>query len=213
MPDRTERNDYLRAYFTDSTVQQMSNRGCTMPEIVEALTKEKAELLSKLVESSAPTTAVIESSRELLPGMGRLLTIANEIRIQGNLATADPIFYVQALKRYGPMDLAVGDYNGVAYYDHEEAETFYKDTNPEKWGELKAADGADELPEHVTAGGYIEVWETVTPCFTRKGCEDYLEENDHNVRRGSFGVRVFVDSLHRNTEMKAIRNFLTSLHP
>lgn len=203
----------MRACFIDQTVQRMSNSGCDMAAIVDALAAEKQELIARLTLGPAAPTVVVERAREILPGMAGMVEIAHEIRTQDNLATAHPAFCVQVLRRYGPVDLRSGGPYPVAYYDLEEGNVYYQDVDIEEWERLRKADALDELPPTVTSGGYLEAWESVTVCLTRKGCEGYLKANQHNISEGAFGVRVFVDSFHRNNEMIAIRNFLKSLHP
>ncbi len=44
----------------------------------------------------------------------------------------------------------------------------------------------------------------VTACLTRKGAEDYIARNGHNLTK----PYIYVESLHRNEEMIALRNHL-----
>jgi len=135
-----------------------------------------------------------------------LSKIAENLRTQDNRCTANPAFCVQVMERIGPM---LTEYSDVLmYHNHEQCETYYHDRpDPEEHARLKALDDAGDLPDNITAGGYVEKWKTVQICFTEAGCNEYLARDGHNLRH-YFGVRIYVESFHRNTEMLAIREAL-----
>jgi hypothetical protein len=138
----------------------------------------------------------------------KLKTIAERLRTQDNRGTAEPAFCVQVLERIGPI---IPEYSGARmYHDHRDCETYYQDRNPEEWQRLKALDDAGELPDHISAAGYVEKWVTAQTCFTEEGCKEYLEQDGHNLRH-YFGVRIYAESFRRNSEMIAIREALNVL--
>lgn len=141
---------------------------------------------------------------EALQAIGQLL------RTQDNRCTANPMFCVQVLERHGPMLPEYSDTRMYHNWDH--TETYYEDRpDPEEWKRMKALDEAGKLPDHVTAGGYIEEWKTVQVCFTEDGCKRYLELDGHNLRH-YFGVRIYAESFGgRNVEMLEIRKALMGL--
>ena len=55
---------------------------------------------------------------------------------------------------------------------------------------------------HVSAISFA--WCFVTASFTRKGCEEYLRANGHNLGR----VRIFAHGSHRNEEWRTVRKHL-----
>jgi hypothetical protein len=52
--------------------------------------------------------------------------------------------------------------------------------------------------------GYVDVDRFVTACLTLKAAKDFIDCNLHRLREPF----VYVDSLHRNDEMIAVRNHL-----
>ena len=68
----------------------------------------------------------------------------------------------------------------------------------------------DEGQEGIQEFGYVDRWETVMISLTRKGLEDYMAVNGHNVRmRAHDGeTRIWVDTFYRCEEMVRIRNYL-----
>lgn len=62
---------------------------------------------------------------------------------------------------------------------------------------------------HVQVKGQMGQWVTVMVAMTRKGADDYLERDGHNLKK----PRIFVESLYRCQEMIALREWLISLSP
>jgi hypothetical protein len=124
----------------------------------------------------------------------KLQEIKSNLLTQDNLATEYPIFLVQ-------VEYAI---YGVDPEFHDDAEEYFYDSCG--WNILSE----ECLEEFVKDGGIysnaylVKRWKTVTSCFTEKGAEDYIEANRHNLGK----TRIYVDSLYRNAEMIAIRNFL-----
>lgn len=58
--------------------------------------------------------------------------------------------------------------------------------------------------------GYIDIWEVISCFFTEKGAEKYLQENSHRFSH-YIKTDIYVDTLYRNTEMIAVREFLLSI--
>jgi hypothetical protein len=143
------------------------------------------------------------------PSTPSLATIGKNLLFQDNRCTADPMFCVQVRERIGPIMPEYGNGN-VMYHNHDECETYYSDRpDPEEWERLRELDERGDLPSEITVGSYVERWFTVQVCFTEEGCKKHLDLNAHNYRK-YHGVRVYVDSFHRNPEMLLIREFLLS---
>lgn len=132
--------------------------------------------------------------------------ISEAIKNQDNRATAEPIFLVQALERIGPIVQGHCE-DGFYYFDPEDNEAYYFDSSCDHYQTFQKMDDRGELPDRIVKAGYVERWITIQACFTEKGCKHYLAENRHNLRQ-YHGIRIYVDSLFRNSEMIAIRQFL-----
>lgn len=140
-----------------------------------------------------------------------ILAIGEHLRTQDNLGTAFPIFCVQVLERIGPIDVDSAD--NYYFYNSEDCTPIYEDgSDPDEFRRCKVLDDHDLLPDHITKDGYKKQWITVTSCFTRKAATDYIEATKHRYTE-YFGMRVYVDTLHANEEMIALREFLLSLTP
>lgn len=135
-----------------------------------------------------------------------ILAIAQQIITQDNLCTADPVFLIQKKEKHPAPDGWSDDYYWTI--DGEEA-TEEEAGKLEEREENSIGDGQlHRFFDNTEKVYYIERWTTVMPFFTRKGAEDYLAVNGHNI---SGETRIYVDSLWRNFEMQAVRNFLISL--
>ena len=136
-----------------------------------------------------------------------LKTIGEQIRIQDNQCTANPMFCVQRLIADSGYDWRYADSN-QCWWNPEECEWLY-DTPPEDWDD----DRRGEEQNGWEMFGYQTRWETVMVAFTKKGCEEYLNENGHNDRRVAHNgeVRIYVESFNRCPEMIGVREFLRSL--
>ena len=130
--------------------------------------------------------------------------LSTELRTQDNAITDDPLFVVfQEERIYGVSPnyqtngftwIAVDDSSVMADYD-----------------EVKVLDKLLDEDRELSIGGvtYERVWYRIVPrfvtaCLTRKGAQSYLDRNAHNLTN----PYVYVDSLHRNAEMIALRNHL-----
>lgn len=130
--------------------------------------------------------------------------ISEQIKTQDNLATSLPIFIVQEKRRIYGLNTGYSDdivwiYDGDEITDENELNfinTIYKEKG----------ENCEEL-EIYTRTAYIDIWEFVTACFTRKGCEDYIEINRYNLKE----PRIYVESGYRNREWEDVRNHLLGL--
>lgn len=136
-----------------------------------------------------------------------IAAISTGIRTQDDQFTANPVYLVQSRLRLYGFDASWRDFETVwLHQDHFEADA-------EEAGSLEAryqGDGADGGETEIgcySRVGYMDVWETVTCCFTQAGADRYIAENRHNMT----DARVYVDTLNRNSEMLAIRSYLMSL--
>jgi hypothetical protein len=134
--------------------------------------------------------------------MNSIQEIGHNIRTQDNAITALPIFCVQQRERIWGVD---SDYaSGVAWVDpdsdYREADTALAFHLERRW----LAGGQTKNWRRI---GYIDRWAFVTACFTRAGCEAYLEVNGHNLKH----PRIYVETGFRNKEWETVRNLLIFL--
>ncbi len=142
--------------------------------------------------------------------------LAERLRTQDNRCTAAPVFLVQKIVR----DLSDDDHDhdGVAFFCRERADTI----NADHWERVEQAYQMGDNVVHVDDSRYVidkldrycfkNRWETVTTCLTEDGAKAYLECNGHNIR--SYGApRIYAESLYRNHEMIALREWLMTLVP
>lgn len=124
-----------------------------------------------------------------------LKTLSHEINTQDNLCTADPFYIVQQRRRIYNVD---GSDDSCWMEDGEEVD---RELSKELYDKYNNGQYIHSFYELV---GYVDYWEFVTGCFTRKGAEDYIAANGHNLTE----PRIYVESLYRNKEMIGIREFL-----
>lgn len=144
-----------------------------------------------------PTLEVKPAHQSMIMSVS-LSDIANSLRTQDNLATADPMFCVQKLVRDVGYELSYTD--GRCWVNSRDESTVYDDDE----------DFEEPVGDDWEVTGYKDRWETVMVAFTRAGCNDYLAANGHNVRAEAHNgrVRTYVESFFRCGEMLRIRAFL-----
>jgi hypothetical protein len=144
--------------------------------------------------------------------------VAKNLAAQDNLASADPIFYVQQRRRIYGFD--VGYSEGTCFMDEEcnewpraEIDDLIAKAREEAEGDedrvqaLADDRDAEDLilqENNLTAVGYRDLWENVQPFLTRVGAEHYKAINGHNLSH----PRIYVDSAFRNAEWQAVRALL-----
>ncbi len=139
--------------------------------------------------------------------MEDMLAISTNIRTQDNQITANPVYVVQSRKRLYGFDAERHDFKTVwLHQDHFEADE-EEAARLEAIYEGDSAEGGESEIGSYERVGYMDIWETVTVCFTQAGADRYITENRHNMT----DPRVYVDTLNRNTEMVWIRSYLLSL--
>ena len=138
--------------------------------------------------------------------MRTISDISKDLVSQDNLATAIPIFIVQQKRRIYGID---PEYTENITYLDDYADS--QEVSEEKVKELEEAYssskndlGNGDFLENYTRVGYIDNWEFITACFTKKGCEDYIAANGHNLTE----PRIYVESGYRNREWETMREFL-----
>ena len=137
----------------------------------------------------------------------QLAALREELRTQDNAITADPLFVVfQEERVYGVSQ----DYhtNGYTWVGEEDSSVRADDDESKVLDKL-----LEEDDRELSIGGvtFERVWyrtvpRFVTACFTRKGAEDYIARNRHNLTK----PYIYVESMYRNEEMIALRNHLMS---
>ena len=134
----------------------------------------------------------------------QLAALREELRTQDNAITADPLFVVfQEERIYGvSQDYRTDGYEWVS----EDDSSVTADDD-----EAKVLDKLLDEDRELSIGGmtYQRVWYRIVPrfataCLTRKGAEDYIARNGHNLTK----PYIYVESLHRNEEMIALREHL-----
>jgi hypothetical protein len=133
--------------------------------------------------------------------------IGQLVRTQDNAITQDPVFMVQRCRRIYGMDVRyVDDCTWVHEDGGEEIDEEGRQVLEESWqtNGCTFIDGCHRV-------GYLDVWENVQPFFTRKGAEEYLRSNGHNLK-GPQEPRIFVESGWRNEEWQMIRKFLAGCY-
>lgn len=134
----------------------------------------------------------------------QLAALSAELRTQDNAITADPLFVVfQEERIYGvSQDYQTDGYEWVG----EDDSSVTADDDEAKVLEKLLDDGRELSIGGVT---FQRVWYKIMPrfvtaCLTRKGAEDYIARNGHNLTN----PYIYVESLHRNAEMIALREHL-----
>lgn len=134
----------------------------------------------------------------------KLRAIGEQLRTQDNLATSEPLFIVEQKRRDYGFSSNWSD-SPVVWLDEEGNEHALDSEEGKKLEKLlREAASFEEVPKGWTRTHYKDRWEFVTACFTRKGCEDYIAANGHNLK----SPRIYVASAHRNAEWNAVRGYL-----
>ena len=136
----------------------------------------------------------------------QLSELRTELQTQDNAITADPLFVVFQKERiYGVSQ----DYqtNGYMWVGEDDSSVTADDD------EAKVLDKLLDDDRELSIGGvtYQRVWYRIVPrfvtaCLTRKGAENYISRNGHNLTK----PYIYVEGLYRNEEMIALRNHLMS---
>ncbi len=130
----------------------------------------------------------------------QLAALRTELQTQDNAITADPLFVVfQEERIYGVSQ----DYqnNGFTWVGEDDSLVTADDDEAKVLDKL-----LDEYRELSISGvTYQRVWYRIVPrfvtaCLTRKGAEDYIARNGHNLTN----PYIYVESLYRNEEMIAL---------
>ncbi len=139
---------------------------------------------------------------QLTKGVGKQLEeIGQRIISQDNRHTSQPIYIIFQVERIYGLDPNYADKPIWMHQDGEEAnegETKTCEEHYEKTG--------DELDGWYRTD-YVDRDRFVTACFTEEGAKTYLEKNGHNLKK----PHIYVDTLWRNDEMIAVREFIMGL--
>lgn len=116
--------------------------------------------------------------------------------------TRDPLFLVQQkIRDYGYDSDYASEFE---WFDSDRQET----VEGLRAVRLESLDAnSREVNKKYVKVGYQDRWEFVTACFTKEGAEAFIKRQKHNLKE----TRIWVDSLYRNSEMIAVREYLKSL--
>lgn len=132
-----------------------------------------------------------------------MAAIGREIATQDNRSTNLPIFIVQTRRRIYGLDPQYGD-DEFEWVSQDECVPVDAETAKACEAKYKE-DGEETNEEHYTHRlCYLDIWENEQTFFTEHGAEEYIRVNGHNLSH----PRIYVESLHRNAEMIAVREFL-----
>ncbi len=183
----------LHTEFTDVLFDRIPGRVVLVEKVAEIHNAEIAALApsptSQPNETQESANAETPTTGEQAPGssIDTLRDIRERIRTQDNDCTADQLFIVEQRERIYGLKPQWSD--KTVWIDDE--------------GECEpTAPGASKT-------NYADRWKFVTACFTRKGCEDYIAVNGHNLKE----PRIYTASAYRNREWQTIRAFLLALPP
>lgn len=135
-----------------------------------------------------------------------LRDMAPLIRTQDNAITADPLFVIYEKERVYGMDPEHSDEFNTLWIN---ADGDYEEASRQRHQALEKRYYRNGVSEY---GGWRRVCYTdrdkfSRAFFTRKSAENYIRRNSHNLKR----PHIFVESMYRNYEMIAVRNFLETL--
>ena len=136
----------------------------------------------------------------------QLAALSTELRTQDNACTAEPIFVVYDKQRVYGLDSDHAEHYCWLYPDRGDGRS--EVTDHQKVARLNHLESLGKEPAiagvEYTRIGYVDVDRFITCCLTRKAATEFIERNSHRLRKPF----VYVESLHRNDEMIAIRNHL-----
>jgi len=134
----------------------------------------------------------------------QLAALGDKLRTQDNLATEHPLYVVYDKERIIGLDSEHADkFVWVAYTDDglldaSEGVLAFIRKYHDDWDDVYYE---NNLYRRV---GYVEINRFRTACLTMDAAKDYIRDNAHHLNKPF----VFVESLHRNPQMIAIRRHL-----
>jgi hypothetical protein len=156
---------------------------------------------ARKIESMVLAGAPVAEAAPTIPA--ELLKIGELLRTQDNRITDAPMFVIEEKT---PI-VSDSDYNDCRIEWRESENGDYQLASPERAARLEALHQAGRDTEGWRRYEMTDVWQFVTACFTEQGCKDYLARNAHNLRE----TRVYAYGSFRNSEFRAVRNWLMSL--
>lgn len=129
-----------------------------------------------------------------------LKALQHELKTQDNAITADPLFCVYQIRRIGGLDPDYSD--NYEWYNSVDCEV--ADEKKAKALERYSKKFLGAEPKNWRKVYYRDMRQFVTACLTRKGAEEFIRVNGHNMREPF----IYVESMWRNEEMKSLRNAL-----
>lgn len=142
---------------------------------------------------------------------GTFKRLHKELQTQDNAITANPIFIVERADRQFGYDPSYTE--NIAWVDGEFPDIEVTEENDRVlFRRLESGEaflpGAEEhgREEFWVRTAYKDRWEHVQPFLTRRGAEEYIRDNAHNLGR----ARIYVASGHRNHEWIFLRKLFLS---
>lgn len=135
-----------------------------------------------------------------------LANLAKQLNEQDNVCTSLPIYTVQEEVRIVGID---PDYTDSRLWIDDADSEIVNDDNRDDGEPTNAQldamwDNGDDTDGY-TRTGYIDQWEMRESFLTMDAAKDYIAGNSHR-HRGA--LRVYVESAHRNPEMRELRRLL-----
>lgn len=137
--------------------------------------------------------------------MPRLKEIQHELKTQDNRCTSDPIFLVEEKERIYGLDLK-WDCESCCYDFENDCEISEEEYDKAREKEMDDPSGKYENPYERL--GFMDKRKTVQFFFTERAAQDFIDRNKH---RHKGELRIYADSLYRNSEMKMIRDYILNL--
>jgi hypothetical protein len=130
--------------------------------------------------------------------------LATKLREQDNVCTSYPIYTVQEQVTINGLDTAYTGEIGWFYDGEMVGDTAFDEPTH---SELEAAhDRGEDPPDEYIRTGIAHYWHMIEPFLTMDAANNYIQSNGH---RHSGELRVYVESAHRNPEMRELRRLLS----
>jgi hypothetical protein len=172
----------------------------------QAATAHTDDTISQLQAKNTMLEAALQAQNQgPIPIPAAFFEISRLLHTQHNCGTAEPLFIVQQKCTYVTEE----GYNDDRYEWRETKSGDHLEASPSQAKRLESLHQSGRSTDGWKRYSVFDNWEYVTACFTKKGCEDYLAINGHNLK----GARIYAETAFRNFEFQTVRKWLMSLTP